>query len=175
MPNFLEQLVAEWYEFQGYFVRRNVKVGKRPNGGYDSELDVVAFNPNKLHLVHIEPSMDCYSWSKREERFAAKFKAGKKYIPSLFSSFSNIPEIDQRVILVYGRNNNYSEIGGGRLVFIKDLMTEIRIHPEWGLAARSVSNRAVPEQYTILRSLQFSANYWPLRSNISDAPSLPMS
>ena len=25
--NFLEQLVAEWYEYQGYFVRRNVMVG----------------------------------------------------------------------------------------------------------------------------------------------------
>ena len=29
MPgNYLEQLVAEWYEYQGYFVRRNVLVGK---------------------------------------------------------------------------------------------------------------------------------------------------
>ena len=25
--NFLEELVAEWYEYQGYFVRRNVLVG----------------------------------------------------------------------------------------------------------------------------------------------------
>jgi hypothetical protein len=31
-----------------------------------------------------------------------------------------------------------------------------------GLAARSVSNRAVPEQYVILRSLQFAANYWTI-------------
>jgi hypothetical protein len=29
MPrNHLEDLVAEWYEFRGYFVRRNVQVGK---------------------------------------------------------------------------------------------------------------------------------------------------
>ena len=27
--NFLEQLVTEWYEYRGYFVRRNVPVGKR--------------------------------------------------------------------------------------------------------------------------------------------------
>ncbi len=27
--NHLEQLVSEWYEYQGYFIRRNVKVGKR--------------------------------------------------------------------------------------------------------------------------------------------------
>lgn len=31
--NHLEQLVAEWYEFEGYFVRRNVMVGRRPSGG----------------------------------------------------------------------------------------------------------------------------------------------
>ena len=43
--NYLEQLVAEWLEYQGYFVRRNVLVGKRAAGGYECELDVVAFNP----------------------------------------------------------------------------------------------------------------------------------
>ena len=45
--NFLEELTAEWYEFNGYFVRRNVNVGKRPEGGYECELDVVAFHPMK--------------------------------------------------------------------------------------------------------------------------------
>jgi len=36
MANHLEQLVAEWLEFKGYFVRRNVKVGKLPRGGHES-------------------------------------------------------------------------------------------------------------------------------------------
>ena len=49
--NFLEQLVAEWYEFNGYFVRRNVKVGPRAKGGHDGELDVVAFHPGRKSLV----------------------------------------------------------------------------------------------------------------------------
>jgi len=158
MPNFLEQLVAEWYEFQGYFVRRNVNVGKRLNGGYASELDVVAFNPKTQHLVHVEPSMDCYSWEKREKRFAAKFKAGKEHIPALFPSFKKLPEIEQMAVLVYGSEISHSKIGGGRIVLIKDLMNEIREN----LAAREVRNAAVPEQYVILRGLQFAANYWKL-------------
>ena len=66
--NYLEQLLAEWYEFRAYFVRRNVLVGKRARGGYDCELDIVAFNPVTKHLVHLEPSMDTYSWDRREER-----------------------------------------------------------------------------------------------------------
>ena len=41
--NFLEQLIAEWYEYRGYFVRRNVLVGRRLKGGYECELDIVAF------------------------------------------------------------------------------------------------------------------------------------
>jgi hypothetical protein len=77
MINFLEQLAAEWYEFRGYFVRRNVRVGPRPNGGHECELDVVAFHPKKRHLVQIEPSMDADSWAQREQRYAKKFTAGK--------------------------------------------------------------------------------------------------
>jgi hypothetical protein len=59
--NFLEQLLVEWYELQGYFTRKNVLVGKREKGGYECELDVVAFHPAKNHLVHLEASMDASS------------------------------------------------------------------------------------------------------------------
>ena len=52
--NHLEELVAECYQLQGYFVRRNVQVGKRLQGGYECELDVVAFHPGLQKLVHVE-------------------------------------------------------------------------------------------------------------------------
>jgi len=68
--NFLEQLVAEWYEYRGYFVRRNIAVGRRTKGGYECELDIVALDPVRRHLVHIEPSMDAESWEKRERSFS---------------------------------------------------------------------------------------------------------
>ena len=31
--NVMEELVAEWYEYQGYCVRKNVPFGKGPKGG----------------------------------------------------------------------------------------------------------------------------------------------
>jgi hypothetical protein len=156
MPNFLEQLVAEWYEFRHYFVRRNVKVGKRPNGGYNSELDIVAFNPETKHLVHLEPSMDAHTWEKREQRFHAKFAAGKEHIPSLFKGFGgDLPEIEHIAVLGFA-GNTHQTIGGGKILLINDLMAEIRS----GLRGQTVSNNAVPEQYVILRSLQFASNYW---------------
>ena len=33
--NHLEQLIVEWLEFNGYFVRRNVKVSKLSQGGFE--------------------------------------------------------------------------------------------------------------------------------------------
>jgi len=87
--NHLEQLVAEWYEYQGYFIRRNVNVGRRPNGGYECELDVIAFHPETKKVVQIEPSLDANSWEKRERRYKKKFEAGKKYIPEILNIFGS--------------------------------------------------------------------------------------
>lgn len=155
MPNFLEQLVAEWYELRHYFVRRNVKVGKRLKGGYDSELDIVAFNPEIKHLVHLEPSMDAHTWEKREQRFQAKFAAGKQHIPDLFKGFGDdLPEIEHIAVLVFAGKERQTV--GGKILLIQDLMQKIRSD----LNGRSVNNNAVPEQYVILRSLQFASNYW---------------
>jgi hypothetical protein len=156
MINFLEQLAAEWYEFRGYFVRRNVRVGPRPNGGHECELDVVAFHPKKRHLVQIEPSMDADSWAQREQRYAKKFTAGKKYIPGLFAGLDLPLEIEQIALLVFGSAQGRSGLGGGKLLMIGDFMNEIRNE----IRARRVESAAIPEQYQLLRTLQFAATYW---------------
>jgi hypothetical protein len=156
MANFLEQLVVEWYEFQNYFVRQNINVGRRPKGGYESELDVVAFCPERRRLIHIEPSMDADRWDVRQKRFEAKFAAGKKHIPLMFPTFPNLPEIEHVALLVFGSDVDHPTVGGGRVLLIKDFMTEIKND----LALRPVRSKAVPEQYAILRGLQFAANFW---------------
>ena len=61
--------------YRGYFVRRNILVGKRDKGGHECELDVVAFNPETQRLVHVKPSMDANTWVVREARYAKKFEA----------------------------------------------------------------------------------------------------
>jgi len=38
----LEDLLCEYYEWQGYIVRRNIKVGRLGHGGWEGELDLVA-------------------------------------------------------------------------------------------------------------------------------------
>ena len=76
----LEDLVVEYYDWKGYFVKRNIKVGPLAHGGFEGELDVVAYNPHTHRLLHLEPSIDSDSWKQREKRFTKKFEAGRKYI-----------------------------------------------------------------------------------------------
>jgi hypothetical protein len=153
--NFLEQLAAEWYEYQGYFVRRNVLVGKRTRGGYECELDVVAFHPERKHLVHIEPSLDASSWEKRELRYQKKFDAGRRHIPSLFRGLDVPPTIDQLALLMFASTRNIQTLGGGRIVlvgeFLLDIFTDLRSkHP---------AKHAVPENLPILRAFQLVAAF----------------
>jgi hypothetical protein len=122
MNNFLEQLAAEWFEFQGYYVRRNVRVAPRANGGHEGELDIVAFNPSTRRLVHVESSMDADSWKQRELRFARKFELGRKYIPSLFQNLNIPSEPEQIALLVFASDKNRQTLGGGRIVLIQDFM-----------------------------------------------------
>ena len=153
--NFLEQLVAEWYEYRGYFVRRNVPVGRRARGGgYQAELDVVAFNPATRHLVHIEPSMDAESWETRERRFRNKFDAGREHIPELFPGLE-VPDDIEQIAILFGSKANHPTLGGGQVVVVSDLMREIMEE----LSDKRLSENAVPEHHTLLRTLQLVVEY----------------
>src|SRR5690348_723440 len=142
MANFLEQFVAEWYEYHGYYVRRNVKVGRLGHGGFEGELDVVAFHPDKPHLVHVEASTDAASWEHRETRFRKKFETGKKYIRDLFAGFDLPPDPDQIALLVIASDVRHTKIGGATVLPLKRFMETIRAE----LADQSHSTKAVPEQ-----------------------------
>ncbi len=153
--NYLEQLVAEWYEYQGYFLRRNIWVGPRTKGGYECELDIVGFHPRKKHLIHIEPSMDSASWETREKRYAKKFEAGRKYIPSLFDGFELPTEIEQIAVLVYASNKNRTHLAGGSVLLANELIAAIFE----GLSSKSIYSSIIPEHLSILRSFQFVNEY----------------
>jgi hypothetical protein len=153
--NHLEQLVSEWYEFRGYFVRRNVQVGKRLKGGYECELDVVAFHPELQRLVHLEPSMDTHAWAVRESRYVKKFEAGRKYIPGLFKGIVLPKDMEQIVVLGYGSNANVKSLAGGKIMTSSELLAEITVE----ISKLRIATAAVPEQYPLLRTIQFAYHH----------------
>jgi hypothetical protein len=152
--NFLEQLTAEWYEYRGYFVRRNVPVGKHSRG-YECELDIIAYNPLTQRLAHLEPSMDAESWETRERRFRKKFEAGRKYIPGLFPGIALPSEIEQIAILMSASKTNHPRLGGGKVLLAADLVRDIIED----LSDMKVASGAVPEHHSILRALQFVVEF----------------
>lgn len=153
--NFLEQLVAEWYEYRGYFVRRNVLVGRLARGGHECELDVVAFHPEKKHLVHVEPSTDANSFEQRDRRFAKKFAAGRKYIPKLFAGLRLPDEIDQYSVVINGNRTARPNIGGRPFKLQRELLIEILRDVK---DIRSETN-AIPENFPLLRLLQMISKH----------------
>lgn len=64
--NFLEELVSEWLEYTGYIVKRNERIGQFVKGG-QGELDVVAFDPKKNRLIHVEAETSTFVVKPRKD------------------------------------------------------------------------------------------------------------
>lgn len=147
----LEDLISEYYEWQGYLVRRNIKVGRLKHGGWAGELDVVAYHPETQALVHLEPSIDAHSWTKREERFKKKFDAGRSHIfKAVFPWLDRKTPLRQVAVLI-SHPPGRDRIGGGEIVSVDELVGEIRsVVASQGVMGRS----AVPERFPNLRTIQ---------------------
>ena len=150
--NHLESLTAEWLAYNGYFTRSTIKVGKRAQGGWAGELDVVGFHPARQHFIHVECSTDALNWLKRENIFQRKFFLGRKHAAELFSGMEIPTALDQVVVHGYaGAARKYRNLGGGRLITSQELAAEIMN----GVPANSWKS-AVPENFPLLRTLQLS-------------------
>jgi len=147
----LEDLLCEYYDWQGYIVRRNVKVGRLGHGGWEGELDIVAYHPKTKHLVHLEPSLDADPWPKREQRFAKKFQSGLKYIfKDVFPWLASSTALEQVAVLVRG-GGGHRKLAGAEIRSIDDFVSEIRNEvAKHGQMARA----AIAEQLPLLRTIQ---------------------
>ncbi len=149
----LESLIAEYLEWQGYLVKRNLKVGKRDRGGYEMELDIVGLNPKTQTLVHYEPSLDALTWGKREPRYEKKFRLGKKYMfTEVFDWLPKSTHIEQ-IAVFYNHPKGRDKIAGATIMSIDELMAEIRSRVcEKGPMIKN----AISERYPLLRTIQMS-------------------
>lgn len=149
--NFLEELVAEWYQYRGYFVRRNVKIGRLGHGGYEGEMDILAFKQDMSEFLHIETSTDNMTWMMRRKRFTKKFASAEKQYKALFGR-----RPDHRIVIVgLGRNAKQEVAPGVETRLIPELIAEISVE----LSKRNPIRDAVPEGYPLLRAMQFTLAY----------------
>lgn len=151
----LEDLIAEYYDWRGYLVKRNQRVGRLSRGGWEMELDVVAYDPRRRHLLHLEPSLDADSWERREERFFKKFDAGKRYIfDEVFPWLDASTPIEQVAVLI-SHPKNRDQLAGAAIRSVDEVVSEIRREvAKCGLA----SCNAIPEQLPLLRTIQLTCN-----------------
>ena len=151
----LEDLVAEYYDWQGYLIKRNVKVGKLAHGGWAMELDIIAYHPHTNDLIHLEPSIDANSWAIREKRFKKKFSFGKKHIFSDVFTWLDPKTPVRQVAVLVSKGRDRSTLAGGEIRTIDECVSEIR---EAVRAEGIVAKKAIPEQYPLLRTIQLTVS-----------------
>jgi hypothetical protein len=148
----LEQLVAEYLDWQGYLVKRNVKVGRLSHGGWEGELDVVGFHPQRGEIVHYEVSLDADPWTKREHRYAKKMDAGRKYIhKEIFPWLTT--EIAIKQFAAFPSHGSRKDLAGATLMSVDGLVQGIVAQVR---SVGKVASNAIPEGYPLLRVLQLA-------------------
>ena len=101
--------------------------------------------------------MDADSWDRRKQRFTAKFKVGREHISSIFDGFDKLPDPEQVAIIAPAKGAETDRpIGGGKILNLRDLMKTIQTE----VKSRRLENAAIPEQFVVLRTLQFAAHLW---------------
>lgn len=146
--NFLERLVAEWYELRGYFVKTNVRFGPRANGGYIGEVDVLAAKPRTRELVHIEVFGDAPRSEDYPDRIRKKFERAEPFYSGMVEMEFELP---QRIAIVTIGTPKIP-IDGVATMNVDALMREIK-------AVVYTYNGAIPERYGYLRAIQFAQRF----------------
>ena len=155
--NFLEQVAAEWFTYTGHFVRTNIKLNPRPNGGYDNEIDILAYQPETRELIHAEPSSDANSWEERKTKYLTKKFVFSDDQYSILIGKAKVNKLRKLAITGFGKSSKSSlDWGNGiEVVLIPSFIMKITEV----LSEKSPLKEAVPEGFPILRGMQFALHY----------------
>ena len=155
--NFVEELVAEWLQYEGWLVSRNVRYGEKPKrsaGGYKGECDILAFHPKRREYLHVECSQASLSRPKLAKKFLDQFKKAKKWYPKL------MPGSNGKVgrLAVGGWSKEPAPIGEGIEIktipqFVGDLCQKLEPPVPF--------TKILPQKFPLLRMIQCVLAYGP--------------
>lgn len=163
MENSLEKLAVEWYNYKGFYVKRNVYFGTSQKGGVEGEIDVFAYHPKTKEAIHIEAAVP-ESYKKTGEHHKRKFESAQKY----YKAFFNVdPNSVKRISLILTGSQpkqtsieKIESVASSKFIHIKDLINEI-IEEMKNLDENSMN--IVKETYPLLRLIYILSHFNYLR------------
>lgn len=128
-----------------------MRARKREKGGWDVELDVLAYDPSNGTLLHVETSGDAASWAKRKRQFLAKkfILKREEYEAILGCKVSKIKKI---AVVGYPRSTKVDLNWGQDIEVVLIPVLIARIAEK--LHLQHPTKEAVPEGFPILRAMQ---------------------
>ncbi len=158
--NFLEELIYEYLDFKGCFVKRNIKLRKRKKGGFDREIDILALDTRNCIVYHIETSFATNkSWDQTIEDFKRKkFDIKKKEYAQLVGLKTNKIQIIKVAILLNvpkqkEERNRFKKETKSILYSVEEIIKEIKEYIT--SCFENPLKEAIPEKYPLLRTIQF--------------------
>lgn len=136
--------------YNRYFVRTNIKFGRRAKGGWDGEIDVLAYMPSESRLVHIECSAAATTWTEQAQRFIRKFDTAAPYYRDLMGIE---PRTVERVAIAGTVQQSFAP----SILHVPTSAFFRQIHLE--LSGMDPLSQAVPETMPLLRAIQFAGWY----------------
>lgn len=167
--NHLEALIAEYLEWQGFFVRTNIQVGKRAKGGFSGELDIVAYKPDEpRRLLHIEPSLAALGAAAQRAECAKKFQRGREYIlTEVFPWLADVGLSIEQFAVLPSLPRGENAVCDGNLMTVDELLVEIRAR----VTARGKGeDAAIPGAFPLLRTIQFAEVGYTRRLRLPAVP-----
>ena len=153
--NHLEAIIAEYLEWQGFFVRKNVRVGKRKKGGFTGELDIVAFYPGTpKRVLHIEASLASTSRKAARRSLEKKLEVGRDYAyKEVFPWFSDTQSRLEQFAVLPTLPGGERMLAGAVLITVDEFLGEIRTRIE---RKGKMFGSAIPEKFPLLRTIQMA-------------------
>ncbi|OGZ29433.1 MAG: hypothetical protein A2931_01465 [Candidatus Niyogibacteria bacterium RIFCSPLOWO2_01_FULL_45_48] len=162
--NFLEELTAEWHEYKGFFVRRNIRFGGaagESTGGHSGDIDVLAYRPKDNTLLHVETSSDYDSWEGRRIRFT-----GKKFTELAMAECVKVvgftPKVIKRIAIVSHTRKPAGlkwQTKNGLPIEIIDIPTFITIILDELRDKKHARQVGISEQLPLLRAMHYAVSY----------------
>lgn len=157
MKNFIKDLVCEYYEFVGFFIRRNIPIGSSRIEG-QTTIDVLAYHYSEHILFHIEKMLDGNSWDEKIVLMSDKFGMGELY----YSNYVNVNNLQIQRVTITGINEidlekakKFERETNSKLLNIKEFMKHIKAE----LQKYDPFTQVIPESFPLLRAIQLALTF----------------